>query len=297
MAEIKKCRLCSSAEFQERKGQIRSSITIKANKILECTNCSFVFLNDDSHIEDTHYENSLMHDEVKTLENWRDETKDDDLRRFNSLKSEITGKKILEVGAGNCGFIKLSSQIAIEVYAVEPEKKYYNEFKSENINIFSNTESLNTKFDLVFSFHVIEHVKDPISFVLNLLSLCKLGGKIYIETPNSNDALISLYQSNSFQNFTYWDNHLVLFNNKSFEYLCNKIIGIEYKSIVVQRYNISNHLYWLASDKPGGHKVWSFLNNEVIEDQYKNILSGLGANDTLFYEITKVSEEISLKAP
>ena len=124
----------------------------------------------------------------------------------------------------------------------------------------------------------------------------KLGGKIFIETPNSNDALISLYQSNSFQDFTYWDNHLVLFNNKSFEYLCNKIIGIKYKSIAVQRYNISNHLYWLASGKPGGHKVWNFLNNKVIENQYKNILSELGANDTLFYEITKVEDKTSLKA-
>jgi SAM-dependent methyltransferase len=296
MAEIKKCRLCSSTQFQERKGQIRSSITIKANKILECTNCSFVFLNDDSHIEDTHYENSLMHNEIKTLENWRDETKDDDLRRFNSLKSAIIGKKILEVGAGNCGFIKLSSQIANEVYAVEPEKIFYNEFKLENVKIFSNTDSLNTKFDSVFAFHVIEHVKDPIGFVLDLLSLCKLGGKVYIETPNSNDALITLYNSNSFQNFTYWDNHLVLFNNKSFEYLCDKISGIKYESIAVQRYNISNHLYWLASGKPGGHKVWNFLNNEVIEDQYKNILSEFGANDTLFYEISKVEDKTSLKA-
>jgi 2-polyprenyl-3-methyl-5-hydroxy-6-metoxy-1,4-benzoquinol methylase len=296
MGEIKKCMLCNSTEFQERKGQIRTVVTIKANKILECTNCSFVFLNDDSHIGDTHYENSLMHDEVTTLENWRNQTKDDDVRRFNSLKATIAGKKILEVGAGNCGFIKLSSQIADEAYAVEPEKKYYNEFKAENIKVFSNTESLNTKFDLVFSFHVIEHVKDPISFILNLLSLCKLGGKIYIETPNSNDALIKLYKSNSFQNFTYWDNHIVLFSHKSFEYLCNKITGIKYRSIPLQRYNIANHLYWLASGIPGGHKVWNFLNNEVIENQYKNILSELDANDTLFYEITKVDEETSLKA-
>ena len=295
MAEIKKCRLCSSAEFQERKGQIRSSVTIKANKILECANCSFVFLNDDSHIGEAHYENSLMHDGITTLENWRKETKDDDLRRFSRLKSEIAGKKILEVGAGNCGFIKLSNQITNEAYAVEPEKKYHNEFKLENIKVFSNTDSLNTKFDSVFSFHVIEHVKDPISFVLNLLNLCKLGGKVYIETPNSNDALITLYNSKAFQNFTYWDNHLVLFNNRSFEYLCNKINGIKYESITVQRYNISNHLYWLASGKPGGHKVWNFLTNEVIENQYKNILSELGVGDTLFYEITKVEDKISLK--
>lgn len=296
MAEIKKCKLCNSTQFQERKGQIRSSVTIKATKILECSNCTFVFLNDDSHIDDSHYENSLMHAGVTTLENWRDETNVDDIRRFNSLKSEIDGKKILEVGAGNCGFIKLSSQIASEAYAVEPEKKYHKEFKLENIKILSDTDSLNTKFDSIFTFHVIEHVKDPLSFVLNLLNLLKLGGKIFIETPNSNDALISLYQSNSFQDFTYWDNHLVLFNNKSFEYLCNKIIGIKYKSIAVQRYNISNHLYWLASGKPGGHKVWNFLNNEVIENQYKNILSELGANDTLFYEITKVEDKTSLKA-
>ena len=97
------CRLCGSSTFP-RKGKIRSTRSLLADKILECKACSFVFLNDDSHISQTHYEESLMHDYEKTLEDSREESKEEDLRRYDMLKSEILNKKIIEVGVGNGGF-------------------------------------------------------------------------------------------------------------------------------------------------------------------------------------------------
>ena len=48
------CKLCGSNTF-ERLGKIRTNKIILANKILECSTCGFVFLNDDSHISSTHY--------------------------------------------------------------------------------------------------------------------------------------------------------------------------------------------------------------------------------------------------
>ena len=61
---------------------------------------------------------------------------------------------------------------------------------------------------------MIEHVKNPLEFLLQILILLKPSGKAYIETPNLNDALIKSYDSSTFQDFTYWGNHLVLFNPK-----------------------------------------------------------------------------------
>jgi len=294
--EYTNCRLCGSSTFP-RKGQIRSTRPILADKILECSFCSFVFLNDDSHISKTHYEESLMHDYEKTLEDSRDESKEEDIRRYNMLKSEILNKNIIEVGVGNGGFLKLAQKVAKTVQGIEPEKKHYKTFEAERLNITPNINDLNDfeEADIVVCFHVIEHLNDPLGFLLELLNLLKINKKIFIETPNSNDALITLYDSEAFQNFTYWDNHLVLFNNKSFEFMCHKISGIKYKSIPVQRFSIANHLHWLAKKKPGGHKSWSFLDEELIKNKYREKLFELQMNDTLFYEITKISDQCKLK--
>jgi len=293
MSQHSNCRLCGGESFA-REGTIRTTKKIAANQILECLNCSFVFLNDDSHISDFHYEQSLMHDSNLSLEESRNNTMEDDLRRFEMLATKVKDKNLLEVGVGNGGFLQLAQISASTAYGVEPEKKQHEKFKQENLNIYSSLNSFKeTKvaIDVIVSFHVIEHVKNPIEFLVELLVVLRKDGKIFIETPNSNDALMKLYESSSFKNFTYWDNHLVLFNHKSFEYMLGKIQGIRYKSIPVQRYGIANHLYWLAAEKPGGHKHWANLETDLIKSEYKNQLYSLQMNDTLFYEIIKIDSE------
>jgi len=293
MSQHSNCRLCGGESFV-RGGKIRTTKKIAANKILECFNCSFVFLNDDSHISDFHYEQSLMHDSHLSLEESRSDTKEDDLRRLEMLATEIKDKNLLEVGSGNGGFLKLAQDLVNTAQGIEPEIKHHENFKEEGLNIYSSLLSFReTKaaIELIVSFHVIEHVNNPIEFLVELLAVLRKNGKIFIETPNSNDALIKLYESSSFKNFTYWDNHLVLFNHKSFEFMLRKIQGIRYKSIPVQRYGIANHLYWLANEKPGGHKLWANLETDLIKSEYRNQLYSLQMNDTLFYEIVKIDEE------
>lgn len=285
--------LCGSISF-ERKGKIRTTRKIIANKVLECSNCSLVYLNDDTHISDFHYEQSQMHDKQLDLMESRSETKVDDLRRLRMLESEIKDKNLVEVGCGNAGFLTLAKHLVKSAVGIEPEKKNHDNFKLEGLSVYSSineyANDLNNnndnKPDIIVSFHVIEHVKNPLEFLLQILSLLKPSGKAYIETPNSNDALIKLYDSSAFQDFTYWDNHLVLFNQKSFEFMLSKIMGINFKSIPVQRYGIANHLYWLANEKPGGHKKWNFVESTRMNEDYKEALSDLNMNDTLFYEIT-----------
>jgi SAM-dependent methyltransferase len=235
-----------------------------------------------------------MHDSRLSLEESRNNTKEDDLRRFQMLETEIKYKNLLEVGVGNGGFLLLAQNSANTAYGVEPEKKHHENFKQEKLKIYpllNSFKETKVAIDVIVSFHVIEHVNNPLEFLAELLVVLKKNGKVFIETPNSNDALINLYESSSFKNFTYWDNHLVLFNHKSFEYMLGMIQGIRYRSIPVQRYGIANHLYWLAADKPGGHKHWTNLETDLIKAEYKNQLYSLLMNDTLFYEIVKIDDE------
>ena len=55
----------------------------------------------------------------------------------------------------------------------------------------------------------------------------------------------------------------------------------------VQRYPLSNHLYWLAKGRPGGHQKWDFLDNIKLNAEYENQLALIGKTDTIIVGISK----------
>jgi hypothetical protein len=113
------------------------------------------------------------------------------------------------------------------------------------------------------------------------------GGEIIVEVPNSNDALLTLYNNEPFQNFTYWSQHLFLFNTTTIQMLIKKA-GLKLNwTKHIQKYSLSNHLYWLAKGKPGGHKEWNFIESVELNRQYENQLATLGLTDTIMVGIGK----------
>ena len=54
----------------------------------------------------------------------------------------------------------------------------------------------------------------------------------------------------------------------------------------VQRYLISNHLYWLSRGNPGGHDHWAFLDSPEMDAAYENTLARIGKTDTLIACLT-----------
>jgi len=137
------------------------------------------------------------------------------------------------------------------------------------------------KFDIITLFHVIEHLPRPKVLLAKLKNLLTKNGKIIIETPNSDDALISLYKNKSFMDSTFWSCHLFLFNQKTLEETA-KQSGLQLDSITqIQRYPLANHLHWLAKSKPNGHQEWAFLDSKKINALYEKQLRLLGMCDTL----------------
>ena len=286
MSTIDTCCICGGRNLKVREGKIRTERKIKADKILECLNCSFVFLNENSHIEDDHYKKSLMHPILRTLEELRCESRQDDVRRLRYFIPQIKGKKIIEIGSGNGQFLKFAQRFSATVCGVEPEARFKDIFLEEKLNIRNDINKVSQKFDSVFCFHVIEHVKDPIEFIESLFSLVESKGTIFVETPNSKDALISLYKLKAFSNFTYWDNHLVLFSKKSFKLMMSKY-SYSCKLIKVQRYGLGNHIGWILNGEPGGHKKYLRIENSPFSLLYKKILCFMGHQDTLLFKIMK----------
>jgi 2-polyprenyl-3-methyl-5-hydroxy-6-metoxy-1,4-benzoquinol methylase len=281
------CYLCGSAEYRKRPGSVRDNPDIE---VLECSECSLVYLSSFDHINEGHYENSGMHaDSEPDVDAWLNETQVDDLRRYQFLKNKLTNKKIIDFGCGNGGFLELARTNAKNVIGIELEKALQSSFTTRELTVYSHqNEAIESgqKWDIITAFHVFEHLPDPRETLKALSSLLYGGGEIIVEVPSSDDVLLTLYNNESFQGFTYWSQHFFLFNAITLKKLVEQA-GLRLNWVKhVQRYPLSNHLYWLVKGCPGGHKEWKFMNNKALNDQYEQQLASLGLTDTIIASIS-----------
>jgi SAM-dependent methyltransferase len=155
------------------------------------------------------------------------------------------------------------------------------------INIVPSVESAGGGYDLITAFHVIEHLSDPRSMLACLAGSLKPNGRMIIEVPSAEDALLTLYDCDAFQRFTYWSQHLFLFNAPTLEMLARqaglRVVAVQH----YQRYPLSNHLHWLSQGKPGGHQRWAFLDTPELASAYASTLAALGKTDTLIAHLER----------
>lgn len=281
------CYLCNSENYFKRSGSVRDDSSID---VLECVDCGLVYLSSLGHIKEGHYEESGMHSEEIKIEKWLEECKEDDNRRYQFVKNKINNKVILDFGCGAGGFIEIVNQRNNIAKGIELEIALQSSFKKRGIMVFPNileAQKEGLKYDLITAFHVVEHLQHPIKVIQELSNLLKDQGEIIIEVPNSDDALFTLYENNDFQDFSYWSQHLFLFNKKTITELI-KQSGLKLNWIKhVQRYPLSNHLYWMAKGRPGGHIKWSYLDNNELSIEYEKQLANICKTDTIMVGISK----------
>lgn len=283
-SENKKCYICGSSEIEDTGYSLRDDKTIK---VLRCKRCSLVFLSSFEHINKDFYKDGKMHSGNFDHKRWLEASYDDDRRRFLMLKKIIKGKKLLDFGCGAGGFLMMAKDYASKVAGVEKQDALRALFNEKNLDIFDNLDEIHDKFDVITMFHVLEHLPDPKSVIKELLNKLKDDGKLIIEVPNEDDALLSLYACKKFADFTHWSCHLYSFNRKTLKKLLEDT-GVKVNYIKpVQRYGFANHLYWLLRGEKGGHNVWEKLDNPVLNFFYKNFLKLISKTDTLVISISK----------
>ena len=279
------CYLCQSDKYTARPGSVRDNKDIN---ILECDNCGLVFLSSFNHIMKSHYEDSGMHDrEALDIDKWLESTEEDDNRRYQFIKEKITNKAVLDFGCGIGGFLSMAENSARMVAGVELETALQSSFQQRKLNVFSNLNLVRGRYNVITAFHVIEHLANPKDTLMHLSDFLTEDGLMIVEVPNSNDALLTLYENRPFQDFTYWSQHLFLFNEKTITDLVRQS-GLKIKWVKhIQRYPLSNHLYWLAKGKPGGHIFFDFMDSSELNKEYESQLANIGKTDTIIVGISK----------
>lgn len=273
------CMLCGSSDYIIRIGHARDNATLVP---LECTSCGLVSLSSHEHINDNYYEQSHMHDFVSCdpallMQQDAENTE----RRYLQWKNIFVGKHILDIGCGAGGFLLKMREIAASVSGIEPELRLQKHFIQNTLDVYPTFSALpqNKHFDIVTMFCVLEHIKTPLEM---LREIYNKGGKTFIvEVPNANDALLSLYENESYSQFVYWSCHLYLFTSRSLKTLIEKA-GFKTKEVFqCQRYSLANHLYWLSKGRPGGQNVLGALFSEKTYKHYANDLAKQEKCDTI----------------
>ncbi|WP_338655529.1 class I SAM-dependent methyltransferase [Sporosarcina psychrophila] len=278
-----KCYLCESINLRVRHDKVRDSDQIM---VLECNSCNLVFLSSFEHINDEFYEESGMLSGKVNIHEYRINSLRDDKRRATYIENNVINKNMLDFGCGGGGLLHLLKEKTSGIAGLELDKTLYKMINDEGITCYQELQDIKEKFDYITMFHVLEHLSDPIGMLKELKKYLAPSGKLIIEVPNSEDALLTLYNNEAFANFTYWSCHLFLFNASTLLELF-KQAGYRVNYIKqVQRYPLSNHLYWQSNQLPGGHKEWSFLNDPFLEKEYESQLAAIGKCDTLLAEIT-----------
>lgn len=226
-----------------------------------------------------------MHDVISPsdIRSWIKETERDDERRYQYIKPFLSDRSLLDIGCGTGNFLLKAKNDSETTHGIEPEKKLKNHYEKLGLTVYPNLSDITQgqRYDLITMFHVLEHLPDPLETLGEIKRLLKKKGRLIVEVPSSDDALLTLYKCKAFSRFTYWSCHLFLFNAKTLETLCRKAgFNVDYIQ-QVQRFPLSNHLHWLARNAPGGHSLWSFLENGSLNAEYAGALARLGLCDTL----------------
>jgi len=218
-----------------------------------------------------------------SLQEIRKETFKDDKRRMEYIENILNGdnsKNILDFGCGTGGFLKLLKN-KYNSYGVEMSDIYRNILVNDDLEVYKSIDKFNITFDIICLWHVFEHLDDPINVLTQIKNYLKPDGIILIEVPHAEDILMTRYNNLEFKKFNYWSEHLILHTKESLKKFIEKSnLKVNYIK-GIQRYNLSNHLYWLSNNKPGGHRKWLDLSTPILDNEYENILNNINSTDTL----------------
>jgi 2-polyprenyl-3-methyl-5-hydroxy-6-metoxy-1,4-benzoquinol methylase len=215
-------------------------------------------------------------------------------RRMKYLQGSLPSKggTVLEVGCSS-GFMLLKlREMGLDVIGIEPSGVFGHYVESCGIPVYASLDEFiaksekNNSLDLILHFFLLEHIRHPLQFLDQCLQLLKPGGMMFFEVPSRSDPLITIYDLPAFHRF-YWSvAHHWYFNRASLEYLLRQV-GCRFELIPEQRYDLSNHLWWALTGKPGGSGKFSGKFTPELDEAYKESMRQTEHCDTYFVRVIK----------
>lgn len=157
-----------------------------------CENCGLYYYN--YHLPDS----EQMYNELSNRSNYYPLFREE-YGVATEIIENLRPKSLLEIGAGNGGFLERIQHIVPKAVGSEYNPHAVKICQNKGLNMITkNIADIKEKFDVVCNFEVLEHVFDTHKFLQQSVKLLKKGGKLIIGTPDPEGigAITSKYQLN-----------------------------------------------------------------------------------------------------
>jgi SAM-dependent methyltransferase len=200
--------------------------------------------------------------------------------RFKELYTKDT--RLLEIGCASGFFLSEVKKYVKTATGVELTKEYVNYATGRGLDVRESLDEIpDDSCDLIFMFHVLEHIDDPIKYLKEVKRKLSSNGKMIIEVPNVEDILVSTYKIKPHLDF-YWEiAHNYYFSKTTLGRVLEKA-GYHYQIFPLQRYDLSNHMYWMITGKPGGQGHFNAVFSPSLLDEYEKNLKVRFLCDTIY---------------
>ena len=281
------CPICASTHLQARPEKLRDTAEIG---VLQCNGCGHVFLDSFAHVGSEYFTNDQFLLSKPFLEGV-----DARLRHYEHENAErakrvgplVLNKSVLDYGCGAGALLEKIAGLTSSIEGLEPTRSFRERLLARGHKIHMDITELDGNYDVILMFHVLEHLPNPVEIIKTCVDRLTPGGLLYIEVPNVNDALLTLFDVEKYREFHFFLDHLHYFSRRSLSETITRA-GAEVLTIAGHnRFGLANHLYWLRHGKPGGHKIWNFLENSAVFEEYTKGLAAADLSDSLVAQIRR----------
>jgi len=277
-----KCLICEKNKFVVLRRKLRFNIK---RDVMKCVHCGFVFLRSQDK-KGSYYQQEYRKQygpDLKKVAAAKTISPRAIYNTYFPFQGEIVKKlkpilrtdfKVLDVGCSTGHFLsalegKVKQRVGVEL--TEDAVKFIKsnldfEVYSESIDNFNVPEG---PFDLITSLQVLEHVEDPLAFLRGIAKNLKKGGYLYLELPNIDDVLLSVFKVKGYEDFYFREPHLSYFSKDTLRKLLRKA-GFVGEIKTVQRYNVLNHLHWLQTNSPQPNFATGNNIPSLLADKHSN---------------------------
>ncbi len=163
------------------------------------------------------------------------------------------GQRVLEVGCSAGHYLDVLNKSGYAPVGCDynPEDV---EYVSKVLGIPCEVGDIETAFPgktfpAICCYHVLEHVVDPVGWLRTAYERLETGGVLYVQVPNLDDALHSVYKIPEFDQRWYREPHLSYFNAATLERIASEA-GFTVEISYDQLYSMGNHFSWALTRKP-----------------------------------------------
>ncbi|MBI1175193.1 MAG: methyltransferase domain-containing protein [Sideroxydans sp.] len=156
----------------------------------QCHGCGLIFL--DPIPENIHDYYGQAYSAYQTTGDIESNVTDYDLSKLKTVRDNIQGDKLLEIGPGNGTFAYLAKKEGYIVDTIEMDSKC-SKFLAETIKVRNSINSstivetlkqIEERYDAIVMWHVLEHLESPWSVLSALPDMLAPNGVVIIAVPN-----------------------------------------------------------------------------------------------------------------